>query len=457
MRRLEEFAATLEFSLDRKDRADVQIFAGIDQYDIFFDKMETKSLLKDLFRNIHVFEVHFITLRSHFRGKLCKIWEHLALTAIEKNCTFFVLVGDDVRFLSNGWKKEIEDQFYHISQSRNLPFGVGCVAFRDVSFKVFPTFPVIHRIHFEIYGRLFPDEFINQHGDPFLFEIYRRLGASEFAYKASLENTIGGSGKARYGKKSLNWHGKVLTSAIEQLFDFLVLNGVDKFTPVYCLDVVVPSYRCDFESLKALSGLSVTGTAASVHILLVIDDPLSSKISDVRRLEDWTPNHLVRVHLNPENMGASLSRNTGLACSHGDWVVLLDDDVVPDQNILNAYLGASIRHPDAKILVGLTLLPSPSRLVEHALAASQMTFFFGVAQKMKHPPWGVTANLCVRGRADEPVWFGKGYPKSGGGEDVDYCLRVKDMERNGAVIVSVPEARAMHPFWKKVLKQVRPV
>ena len=152
-----------------------------------------------------------------------------------------------------------------------------------------------------------------------------------------------------------------------------------------------------------------------------------------------------------------MSRNTGLACSHGDWVVLLDDDVVPDQNILNAYLGASIRHPDAKILVGLTLLPSPSRLVEHALAASQMTFFFGVALKMKHPPWGVTANLCVRGRADAPVWFGKGYPKSGGGEDVDYCLRVKDMERNGAVIVSVPEARALHPFWKKVFRQVRPV
>jgi hypothetical protein len=94
--------------------------------------------------------------------------------------------------------------------------------------------------------------------------------------------------------------------------------------------------------------------------------------------------------------------------------------------------------------------------VEHAVVASRMTFFFGIAQKMKHPPWGVTANLCVRGRADDPVWFGKGYPKSGGGEDVDYCLRVKDIERGRiSAIVSVPEARAEHPFWRNISRQVQ--
>jgi glycosyltransferase involved in cell wall biosynthesis len=74
-------------------------------------------------------------------------------------------------------------------------------------------------------------------------------------------------------------------------------------------------------------------------MLVVVDNP-SASMTQLRQLEDWTPNHLVRVTQNVTNMGASLSRNTGLASSHGDWVVLLDDDVVPDDTLLDAYLSA---------------------------------------------------------------------------------------------------------------------
>lgn len=65
--------------------------------------------------------------------------------------------------------------------------------------------------------------------------------------------------------------------------------------------------------------------------------------------------------------------------------------------------------------------------------------------------------MCIRGRNANQIWFSKEYPKTGGGEDVDFCLRVKDLEpyhsRNEA-IVSVPEAKAKHPFWDDILKQV---
>ena len=47
--------------------------------------------------------------------------------------------------------------------------------------------------------------------------------------------------------------------------------------------------------------------------------------------------------------------------------VLLDDDVVPDSALLDAYLGAIARYPKAKILVGLTRLPEPQTLMQHAL------------------------------------------------------------------------------------------
>lgn len=35
-------------------------------------------------------------------------------------------------------------------------------------------------------------------------------------------------------------------------------------------------------------------------------------------------------------------------------------------------------------------------------------------------PWAVTANMAVRATG---VRFGSGFPRTGGGEDIDFCLR----------------------------------
>jgi hypothetical protein len=84
-----------------------------------------------------------------------------------------------------------------------------------------------------------------------------------------------------------------------------------------------------------------------------------------------------------------------------------------------------------------------------------MTFFFSIAAREPNPPWGVTANLCVPGRSNNTVWFSGAYPKTGGGEDVEFCLRLKALAADkDAAIVAVPEARALHPFWGGVLRQV---
>ena len=93
LRRLEEFVATLDLSLPREDRTDIHVFVGIDQFDIFFDRADTQSQLKDLFTSIFVNNVHFVLLRSHYRGKLCKIWEYLAFRMVCELLLFCLLLS----------------------------------------------------------------------------------------------------------------------------------------------------------------------------------------------------------------------------------------------------------------------------------------------------------------------------------------------------------------------------
>lgn len=145
------------------------------------------------------------------------------------------------------------------------------------------------------------------------------------------------------------------------------------------------------------------GAPASVHTLIVVDNPDAPGLRELAgAITDYTPNHVVRVTVMPRNEGASEARNAGMAQSFGDWTVLvsgggrvpmcgcgalpaaivrvtnltthpprhpnkLDDDVIPHPSILDAYLGATLRFPRARVLVGLTELPPPRTLMEEAL------------------------------------------------------------------------------------------
>lgn len=74
-------------------------------------------------------------------------------------------------------------------------------------------------------------------------------------------------------------------------------------------------------------------------------------------------------------------------------------------------------------LVGLSKLPPPSTPRTSALHVAGVAFFWSIAAHLgAHTEvlWGVTANLLVR--RTKGVKFDLGYPKTGGGEDVAFCL-----------------------------------
>lgn len=368
---------------------------------------------------------------------MCRIWNELADYAFAGDAAFMVLLGDDVTLQTPGWKAGIEATFQVLSKEKRLPYGAACVAFNDLNFPGFPTFPVIHRFHMEVFGTMLPHQFINQGGDPYLFALYHRYDTAVFV-DFSLANGIGGLfATTRYTKNHIRWNNEILSTGLDTLQKSLQ-------RPYFkAVDVVVPTFRCEVDVLRSIVSLRST-TETRISFWIVVDNPTSPHLKSVQGLETFERNYSVRVRVHSVNLGASMARNTGMDYSDADYVIFLDDDVVPDSCLIDAYLGAIIRCPDAGVFVGSTHLPPPCNYLTSAYVTSDLIGSYTVAEKRRDPAWGVTANLCVKGRSNR-VRFQKEYPKTGGGEDIDYCLRV-GRGKVGSV-VAVPGAKACHPWW----------
>ena len=393
-------------------------------------------------------------------GSVCRMWSDMTADAFAGGAELAVLLGDDVVLHSDGWADAIADAFADVAASTGLPYGFACVAFADDAFPGFPTFPVVHRLHGRIFGgRTFPTTFRNQDADPFLFQLYRAFGAARLLPSARLRNGIGGAGDARYAKQHVPWTGDTLAAARSAAAHWLELY----FRPLpppraartLTLDVVVPTYRAQPERLAAILALPVP-PGVSTQFTIICDRP--GNAAAARVMADLQAAHadnpFVRLRTNAANIGAGPSRNAGLAESAADWVLFLDDDVVPDAHILEAYAAAIATHPRATGFIGTSLLPPPTTARQAGVHIAGVAYFWGIA--LANPthtdlPWGVTANLCVRRPPPRTVEFNAAFPKTGGGEDIDFCLRARAATRATVAgsegFVAAPAAIVTHPWW----------
>ena len=146
-------------------------------------------------------------------------------------------------------------------------------------------------------------------------------------------------------------------------------------------------------------------------------------------------------------------RPLAIPLSIADWILFLDDDVIPDDNILDAYIGGIQRFPNAKVLAGMTTLPEATNTWTTMLRVCNVGYFYGVSKLRRHPPWAVTANLLVRGSRHNPtIQFKECYPKTGGGEDIDFVYQYKEFYRSVVdplhVTAGVPEAGEINPIFE---------
>jgi glycosyltransferase involved in cell wall biosynthesis len=208
------------------------------------------------------------------------------------------------------------------------------------------------------------------------------------------------------------------------------------------IDVVIPSFRLEEKYILPILQLNVPDSAI-VRFYLIADNPKLEISTSILTLVD---NKKVFLTINQENIGAALTRNAGIDQGKGDWILFLDDDIAVKPDLLKTYVEAIANYPDEIGFIGLVKFTDPSTLFDKALKASGSIDIFSIAERKPSFAWGATANMLVSRAAIADIRFDKVFPKSGGAEDIDFFLKVRESNRFKNYR-SLSLAEVEHPWW----------
>lgn len=185
-----------------------------------------------------------------------------------------------------------------------------------------------------------------------------------------------------------------------------------------------------------------------VKYILICDNPHVKVPAAIQGLADGG---IIKMLVNDVNSGPSYTRNRGIEEGNGQWILLLDDDIVPSPDLLNAYAEAIHAYPESLGFVGVTEFPEPFNAVTRALDLNGAVGFFRMSKLKKEQAWAPTANLMLnRSLLDDRRFRTE---LTIGGEDVE--LLTRNSQENGKRYLSLPDAVVSHPWWDEGRSQVK--
>lgn len=209
------------------------------------------------------------------------------------------------------------------------------------------------------------------------------------------------------------------------------------------LDVVIPSFRMNPEYLLPMFAMDLPAGVKTTFIL-VKDQP--GEVPEIIR--NARGNFDLVILINEQNLGSAATRNRGMEAGDGDWILFLDDDIQVEKNLLTVYMDAALKCPEEIGFIGLIELSPPPTAFAKAIIASGAMDIFSIAKHKASFAWAATASFMVRRSAVKNIRYSTIIPKTGGGEDVDFCFKVR--ENNGYKnFRTLPEAKAWHPWWNE--------
>ncbi len=141
-----------------------------------------------------------------------------------------------------------------------------------------------------------------------------------------------------------------LPSGSDSTHGFAVARECDHYT----LSLVIPTYGRDEVLCETLSALLHQERGADE--IIVVDQTPKHTAEAEDRLSGWHEEGTIRWIRLP-SPSTAVAMNEGVLAATGDIILFLDDDIIPDPQLLRAHTQAHNDHPDAWAVVSQVLQP----------------------------------------------------------------------------------------------------
>jgi len=470
-------------------------YVGVDLSPAEIEEEKASNHISELFNRVlgpYRSQIHFsvfcVPTGSVFGQCQTRAFRELARAAFRDTvgeCEYFMLATEDIRFKesstgSTTFINDLNNAFRDFAERcGETPHGVlGCACILDETMPSTPSIPIIHRTHLEMFdGDLLPSEVVDEgedeldggHLQELMFEIHFRFGAAKLLKHTRATRHSHVEQVLRPAAEGVELWTRFIKPTVDVYEAHVLERKRVGLIRNIALDVVVPSFRTPKHVIERIIRLPRPNELLSIRIVVVCDNPTSPEalkcLAELEREFEEEPACKFRV--NRKNVGPGQTRTHGLFEALGDYVLFLDDDVYPEPGLFYEYAKMIKRFPLAPGFIGRTALPEPTNPRQHGFIRSRIAFGWDFAVESKTDvAWGITANLCVK--RDPTITFdSKTFPKGGGGEDVDYCIRLAQaaheriqraiplrspQEGEPAALIKrnfipAPTACVRHPWW----------
>jgi GT2 family glycosyltransferase len=206
------------------------------------------------------------------------------------------------------------------------------------------------------------------------------------------------------------------------------------------VSIVLPTYNRLSRLKQVVSALeNQTYPHAAFDVIVIADGCVDGTVEYLQTLK--TPLHL--TYIASDNRGVAAARNRGIQEATGEYIVFIDDDVVPAPQLLAEHMRVHKEHPDEVVVLGPMLTPPDFRMRpwvrwEQAMLVKQY-------HDMQTGRWQPTARQFYTGNAS----LARRHLVSAGGfdetfrraEDVELAYR---LEEQGLRFIFNPDAVGYH-------------
>jgi len=200
--------------------------------------------------------------------------------------------------------------------------------------------------------------------------------------------------------------------------------------------IIIPTCNRNALLEKALKALNKSAqTIANKDYEIIVSDDSANDVVASSLTEEFDCINAVRG----PRKGPAANRNNGAKQAKGDWLIFIDDDCIPDKNLLHEYMSAIKDNPGCLAFEG-AIFPDDEKLLQKDLAECPVNTDGGCF-------W--SANICIQKNLFKKIGGFNEQFLIAAQEDQELYSRIKKHTR----VVFCKNCKVVHPVRYRGLKE----